>query len=123
MIFREQIVPKIAASGPSMTLYASRRDYALLTSRWLRAGLSRAGFVDGDAPLVVDGVETIDVSAVNTECLWGLLQGHSYVGDRVAIVQDIFELLRFGKRASDRFGHQKAYVNGLPYWIMQPRSA
>jgi esterase/lipase superfamily enzyme len=126
-IFREQIVPKIAAAGPSMTLYASRRDYALLTSEWLRKGFSRAdfsraGFVDGDAPLVVDGVETIDVSAVNTECLWGLLQGHSYVGDRAAIVQDIFELLRFGKRASDRFGHRKAYVNGLPYWIMQPRS-
>ena len=122
-VFRDQIVPKISGRGLRMTLYASRRDYALLASRWLRSGLSRAGFIEGGTPLVVPGVETVDVSAVNTEWLWGLLQGHSYVGDRVAIVQDMSDLLRFGRTASERFGNRSSMSNGLPYWIMKPRSA
>lgn len=122
-IFSNQIAPKIAGRGPRMTVYASRRDYALLASRWLRSGLSRAGFIEGTAPLVVPGVETVDVSAVNTECLSGLLMGHSYVGDRPEIVQDMYELLRFGKNASERFGNRPSLTNGSPYWIMKPRSA
>jgi esterase/lipase superfamily enzyme len=101
-IFKNDIVPRIAGKGPRLTLYASRRDYALLTSSWLRCGLSRAGFIEEGKPLVVRGVETIGVSAVNTELVWGLLQGHSYVADRPALVQDMFELLRFGKGAGER---------------------
>lgn len=69
------------------------------------------------------GVETIDVSAVNTELVWGLLQGHSYVGDRPAVVQDMFELLRFGKSAGERFGNEEAHVENLRYWIMKARTA
>jgi esterase/lipase superfamily enzyme len=122
-IFSDQIVPQIAGRGPRMTVYAPRRDYALLASRWLRSGLSRAGFIEGTTPLVVRGVETVDVSAVNTECLSRLLLGHSYVGDRAAIVQDMYDLLRFGKNASERFGNRPSLTNGLPYWTMKPRSA
>jgi esterase/lipase superfamily enzyme len=122
-VFRDQIVPKILGSGPRMTLYASRRDYALLVSQWLRPGLARAGLIEDTTPLVVQGVETVDVSAVNTEWFWGLLRGHSYVGDRPAIVQDMSDLLRHGTGAGARFGHRAAFANGLPYWIMKPRSA
>jgi hypothetical protein len=81
------------------------------------------GYKSRQSPFVVPGVETVDVSAVNTECLWGLLQGHSYVGDRAAIVQDMSELLRFGRTASERFGIRSSLSNGLPYWIMKPSSA
>jgi esterase/lipase superfamily enzyme len=121
-VFRNDIVPKIVNQGPHLTLYASRRDYALLCSRDLRFGLSRAGMVVHGKPVVVmDGVETIDVSAVNTELALGLLQGHSYVGDRSPVVQDIFELVKLGKRAKDRFGNVEASSSGVPYWIMQRR--
>jgi esterase/lipase superfamily enzyme len=120
-LFREQIAPAITGKGARTTLYASRRDYALLTSRWLRAGLARAGFVESDTPLVVAGVETVDVSAVNCELAWGFLQGHSYVGDRPEIVQDMYELLCLGKSARDRFGCDEKKLNDLPYWVMKPR--
>jgi len=123
-VFRNDIVPKIVSKGSHLTLYASRRDYALLCSRGLRFGLSRAGMVVGGKPVVVmDGVETIDVSAVNTEFALGLLQGHSYVGDRSPVVQDIFELVKMGKRAKERFGNMQATICGVPYWIMKPRGA
>lgn len=122
-IFKNEIVPNIVGKGPRITLYASRRDYALLTSSWLRCGLSRAGFIEEGKPLVVRGVETIDVSAVNTEIVWGLLQGHSYVADRPAVVQDMFELLQLGKSAAERFGNEEAHLENLRYWIMGARKA
>jgi esterase/lipase superfamily enzyme len=121
--FKEQIVPRIQGEKRRTTLYASRRDYALLTSRLLRAGMSRAGFVEKGKPLVVSGVETVDVSAVNSEIAWGLLQGHSYVGERPEVVQDMYELLRLGKAAGDRFGHRKEIVDDIPYWSMRPRNS
>jgi esterase/lipase superfamily enzyme len=121
-VFRKQIAPKIVNQGTQLTLYASRRDYALLCSRGLRLGLSRAGLVRSGRPVVVKGVETIDVSAVNDDFAWGMIQGHSYVGNRTPVVQDIFELLQLGKRAGERFGNKRATLDGLPYWIMKPRT-
>ena len=120
-IFKEQIVPKIAGKVARTTLYASRRDYALLASRWKRTGLSRAGFIEAGKPLVVAGVETIDVSAVNSEVAWGLLQGHSYWAERPEIVSDMYQLLRFNKGAGERFGHSKKVLDDGPYWIMKAR--
>jgi esterase/lipase superfamily enzyme len=121
--FKDQIVPKIAGKERRMTLYASRRDYALLCSKWLRVDLPRAGFIEKGKPLVIAGVETVDVSAVNSEQMWGLLQGHSYVGERPAVLQDIDALLKTGLSAGERFGNVQSMLDGMPYWIMRPRVA
>ena len=85
-----------------MTLHASRRDYALQPSQWLRLGLARLASL---RPLISilfwSPVETVDVSAVNTKYLWGLFQGHSYAGDRPAILDDMFQLLQFAKSTNN----------------------
>src|SRR6266571_7206317 len=51
---------KLATSG--ITLYASSADRALVASRAL-AGRSRAGDVPPEGPIIIQGMETIDVTA------------------------------------------------------------
>jgi len=123
-IFKNEIAPSIVGKGPRLTLYASRRDYALLSSKLLRCGLPRAGFIEGEKPpVVVRGVETIDVSAVNTERAWGLLRGHSYLADRPAVLDDMSLLMRHGLSPGERLHNEEKIVNNLPYWIMKRRVA
>ena len=58
------MVNAIKGNGGSFTLYASRGDWALWVSSWLR-GAPRAGFI-GDKALIIPGVETIDVTDAGT---------------------------------------------------------
>ena len=113
-VFKDEIVPQIRGKGSRLTLYASSRDYALVVANFLRSGLPRAGYVDKDQPLVVDGVETIDVSAVNTSFLGGRLMGHSYFGARPAVLGDMWEVLKSGKRPGDRFGMTMRLFRSMP---------
>jgi esterase/lipase superfamily enzyme len=57
---------KDAAKG--ITLYVSAADKALLTSE-LKAGGPRAGSIPASGPLVLPGIETIDVTAVGDDML------------------------------------------------------
>ena len=68
-----------------MTLYASGRDRALKVSHGIH-GYGRAGDVEPEI-VVVDGLDSIDASAVDT----GLL-GHSYFADQRSVISDIFYL-------------------------------
>jgi esterase/lipase superfamily enzyme/tetratricopeptide (TPR) repeat protein len=47
------------------TLYAARSDWALRLSGWLR-GVARAGYINKDQPLIVSGVDTIDITNAGT---------------------------------------------------------
>ena len=74
-VFRERIAPAIINQARQVTLYASSNDLALTASRTFNSGDLRAG--DTSRGLVVTpGIETIDVSGVDTSLL-----GHSYYGD------------------------------------------
>jgi esterase/lipase superfamily enzyme len=79
------------------TLYASSKDKALTASqlyqKYARAGQSGNGLV------VVDGVDTIDATELDT----GLIS-HSYVGDNISIVSDIFYLIVQSLPPNRRFG-------------------
>ncbi len=95
------------------TLYASSNDEALAGSRkLLRSGLARAG-ESGARLVVVDGVNTIDASEVETSLL-----GHSYYGEQT-ILADIFYLLRGGQEPDDRFGLVARDLAGFRYWEFQ----
>ena len=72
-----QLAAKFKGCAARFTLYASSRDVALLASKFVH-GYPRAGEA-GEALLVVDGVDTIDASLVDTS-LVGLR--HSYFGDK-----------------------------------------
>lgn len=110
--FKQQTA-QIARWSPHLTLYVSTHDQALLLSRRLHSGLTRAGDAE-PAPLVVPGLDTVDVSAVSTEFL-----GHTYYGDCKSVVADIIEVFR--NRLVPR-GLERATSVAGSYWIMGPRS-
>jgi esterase/lipase superfamily enzyme len=60
-MFREAIA-KLRGRGKPITLYASSGDVALRTSSLLRLE-ARAGYIFGGRPLIVPGVDTIDISS------------------------------------------------------------
>ena len=95
------------------TLYASSHDKAILASKLVhkypRAGESGVNLV------VVDAVDTVDASAVDTSLL-----GHSYYGDNRSVVGDIFELIRRGSAPADRFGLTSMKRYGAQYWVFNP---
>lgn len=95
------------------TLYASSRDWALAASQKYN-GYARAGDA-GDDLVVVDGVDTIDASLVETDFL-----GHSYIGDSASIITDMRGLIGKGQAPSDRENLIPRDSDGLPYWAYEP---
>lgn len=85
-IFVQQIIPQIKDIA-RFTLYASSKDKALVASRTMRAGYNRLG-EGGEYITVVDGVESIDASDVDTSLL-----GHGYFADTLSLIHDIHQVL------------------------------
>ncbi|MFM9940756.1 MAG: alpha/beta hydrolase [Hyphomicrobiaceae bacterium] len=87
----ERISSRIKGLARGVTLFASSNDRALQLSNFATLGVSPAGYVPGNAPpVIVDGVDTIDVSALNTG-VFGL--NHSTFADREALIGDIRALI------------------------------
>jgi esterase/lipase superfamily enzyme len=106
----EEIAQTLSTRASRCTLYASSEDLALKASRELRSGLRRAG-ESGDTLLVVNGIDTIDASNVDTSLL-----GHGYFGERV-VLGDIFYLLKDRKGPNDRYGLQaRRTLSDRGYW-------
>jgi len=111
--FRMTIAPAMQRTAQRLTLYASARDDALLASRFLHRG-PRAGDA-GDGLVVVSGVDTIDVTPIDTSP-WG----HSYYGSSDPVLNDLRELLTRAIPPRDRIWLSPAERDGLTYWIFQP---
>ncbi|MCF3962588.1 alpha/beta fold hydrolase [Streptomyces fuscigenes] len=108
------LAPKFVPRAERCTLYASSNDKALALSRRL-AGYPRAG-QSGDGLLLVDGVDTLDASDLDTG-----LSGHSYIGDNSSILSDLYALVRHGHPPADRFGLKAFTRNGRVYWRFPAR--
>ncbi len=113
-IFKTQIVPAVTSLANRVTLYASSHDKALDWSKKFnghpRAGDSGAGLV------VVKGIDTIDVSAVDTS-----LVGHSYYGSSDTVLSDIWALIKCAKSPDMRdYLRPRDYTGGLKYWVFEP---
>lgn len=106
-----QLAAKFKGCARRCTLYASSRDVALLASKVVH-GYPRAGEA-GAALLVVDGVDTIDASLVDTS-LVGLR--HSYFGDKRSILNDMFNLISQQLAPEQRFDLQAAGDALRRYW-------
>ncbi|MEX3845557.1 alpha/beta hydrolase [Paraburkholderia sp. BR10882] len=109
-VFVNQIAPGLVAIGAPVTLYASSTDHALRISEAIHGG-PRAGD-SGDSLVLLRGIETIDVSNVDTD-----LTGHSYVGDQRTILSDLYYIIQNDTRASRRFGLTREVRNGSEYWV------
>jgi esterase/lipase superfamily enzyme len=73
-----------------VTLYAASNDRALSYSARFWGGVPRAGDVPASGPLIIPGLDTIDVTAVSTDAL-GL--NHSGYAENPALLNDVKALV------------------------------
>ncbi len=116
-MFKREIAPEIIRTAHRVTLYASSNDAALKVSKEIN-GFPRAG--DSGADLIVmPGLDTIDVSAIDTS-----LVGHSYYGNNDTVLSDLFYLLSDDRSPDERQFLQPRSYQGLKYWAFtQPPAA
>jgi len=113
--FRDIVNDKIPESKriANITLYASDKDKALMGSqvahRYPRAGDAGGGVV------LVDGVESIEASKLETDYL-----GHSYVGDSANVVADLRQMIENRLMAGERSKMTERKVGSHKYWVFQP---
>jgi len=113
--FRDIVGDKIPESKriANITLYASDKDKALAASqavhRYPRAGDAGGGVV------LVDGVESIEVSKLESDYL-----GHSYVGDSANVIADLRQIIENRLMAGERRKMMERKVGSHKYWIFEP---
>jgi esterase/lipase superfamily enzyme len=118
-IFKRDIAPVMTQVAHHVTLYASSTDEALLASKTIH-GSPRAGDT-GTELVVVPGMDTIDVSAVDT----GLV-GHSYYGSSDSVLADLYWIFATDSPPDKRYWLQPASRDGQTYWVFnckQPKTA
>jgi esterase/lipase superfamily enzyme len=103
----EELARGFRTRATRFTLYASSNDRVLKTAKAV-AGYPRAGDAGPDL-VIVDGIDTIDATSVDTN-----LVGHSYLGGG-QVLSDIFSLLR-GLPPDQRFGLVPREKGGRRYY-------
>jgi esterase/lipase superfamily enzyme len=107
--FCRDLAPALLSVASRVTLYASSNDEALIASRKVH-GYRRAG-ESGKAMVVVPGVDTVDVSEIDTSFI-----GHSYYGSNSSVLADLFELIRDSKPPDQRKWLKSMELGTLKYW-------
>lgn len=85
--------------GRGVTLYCSANDRAMAASRRVAGGVPRAGDVPAEGPIVLAGIDTIDVTQASTDVL---ALNHSTYAERSALLNDIGLLLLTGERPPEK---------------------
>jgi esterase/lipase superfamily enzyme len=109
-VFRRDIAPAIVKTANRVTLYASSHDEALVASKKIH-GNPRAG-ESGSNIVVLPGIDTIDVSAIDTSLI-----GHTYYGDSDTVLTDMAELLHEQKPPKLRDHLHVMAMGALEYWV------
>ncbi len=115
-VFQHDIVPAILPTADRVTLYASSNDEALRLSKTVH-GYRRAGD-SGSELLVIPGVDTIDVSTVDTSLL-----GHLYYGDNATVIADMLDLINRSKPPQLRPWLRPRQWGETVYWVFQGEPA
>jgi len=115
-VFRSQIAPAIVKTAQRVTLYASSNDEALAMSKRVH-GYPRAG-ESGPGLVVVPGIDTIDVSSVDTSLI-----GHSYYGSNDTVIADMIGLLRDASPPDHRRWLRPRRLGRMLYWVFSPELA
>ena len=95
----EYLAKEITGFGRGITMLAASSDRALEVSRRFWGGVPRAGDVPSTGPVVVAGIDTIDVTALSTE-IFSL--NHSGYAEKAAILSDIQLLIQTGERPPEK---------------------
>jgi esterase/lipase superfamily enzyme len=101
------LATKVRSAVAGMTLYASSADGALTLSKWIAGNIVRAGDVPAGGPVLVDGIDAIDVTAIGED-----LFGHSAYATTVSILSDISNLIAYGVRPPNR--RAAVEIRGMP---------
>lgn len=94
----QNLASAIKPYGRGVTMYCSSNDKAMQVARRVAGGIPRAGDIAADGPVVMEGIDTIDVSATSTEYL---ALNHSSYAESSALLNDIGLLLQTGERPPD----------------------
>lgn len=116
----QNIARQITDFAQGVTLYAASNDRALGYSARFWGGVPRAGDVPATGPLIVPGVDTIDVTEVSTDSL-GL--HHSGYAENNALLNDIKLLIQTGERPPDKripILKRMTTAAGAAYWRYPP---
>jgi len=95
----ENIAADLQKYGRGVTLYASSNDRAMQVARRVAGGIPRAGDVPSDGPIIIDGIDTIDVTQTSLDYL---ALNHSIYAEKSALLNDISVLLQTGERPPDK---------------------
>jgi esterase/lipase superfamily enzyme len=95
----ENLAANIKRYGRGITLYCSSNDRAMAAARRVAGGIPRAGDVPADGPIVLAGIDTIDVSHTSTDYL---ALNHSSYAETGALLNDISLLLQTGERPPEK---------------------
>jgi esterase/lipase superfamily enzyme len=93
------LAANIRQYGRGVTLYCSANDRAMSASRRVAGGVPRAGDVPAEGPVVIAGIDTIDVTRTSTDVL---SLNHSTYAEKSALLNDIGLLLLTGERPPER---------------------
>ena len=107
-----QLVGEIEKPQRKFTLYVSQNDQALEASYLLFHSQLRAG-EGGANSIVMQGLDTVDVSRLSTDAL-----GHSYYGDNPNVVEDLLKFLE--GQLAPRPGLSRVPLGALAYWQLLP---
>jgi esterase/lipase superfamily enzyme len=91
----EFLAREISGVGKGITVLAASNDRALEASRRFWGGVPRAGDVPPEGPIVIPGIDTIDVTETSTEVL---SLNHSGYAQKKQLIDDMRALLRSGER-------------------------
>jgi esterase/lipase superfamily enzyme len=91
----EFLAKEIKGVSRGVTLLAASNDRALEISRQFWGGVPRAGDVPAAGPVIVPGVDTIDITATSTS-VFSL--NHSVYAEQPVLLGDIRTLIRIGER-------------------------
>jgi len=95
----ENIARELVGVSRGITLLAAGNDLALDIARRFWGGVPRAGDVPPGGPLVTEGIDTIDITAVSTEVF---ALNHSTYSEKIALLNDIQLLIQTGERPPDK---------------------
>lgn len=112
-VFRRDLAPALKQASKQVTLYASSGDMALQASKQVH-GKPRAGDA-GETIVLVSGIETIDVSGVDSSML-----AHSYFVESLPVIDDIRQFIRSNMPAAKRKPLQIMKNNRGMFWKIAP---
>jgi esterase/lipase superfamily enzyme len=94
----ENLAAEIKSYAKGTTLYVASNDWALELSKRLAGSVARAGDMPVTGPLLIPGIDTIDITATSSD-MFSL--HHSGYAEKTALINDIQLIIQTGERPPD----------------------